>query len=44
MKSMQMTGGNLLMKNWFTVTYAEETVKIFQYSQQNKKATHFQNK
>lgn len=29
MKSMQMEGG-LLRTNWFTVTYAEEIVKIFQ--------------
>lgn len=33
MKSMQMTGGSLLRTNWFTVTYAEEIVKIFQSRQ-----------
>lgn len=33
MKLMQMTGGNLLRMNWFTVTYTEEIVKIFQSRQ-----------
>lgn len=37
MKSMQMTGGSLLMTNWFTVTYAEEIVKIVQSRQRDKK-------
>jgi hypothetical protein len=45
MKSMQRTEGSLLMTNWFTVTYAEEIVKIFQSRQQDKKQqTCFQNK
>lgn len=33
MKLMQMTGGNLLRMNWFTVIYTEEIVKIFQSRQ-----------
>lgn len=37
MKSMQMTEESLLRTNWFTVTYAEEIVRILQSRQQDKK-------
>lgn len=40
-----MTERNLLRMNWFTVTYAEKVVKIFQSRQQDKKQqTYFQDK
>lgn len=35
-KSMQTTKGSLLRVNWFTVTYGEGTVKMFQCGQQDK--------
>lgn len=41
MQSMQMTEGSLFMRNWFTVTCAEEIVKIFQSRQWDKKQQTF---